>query len=28
LRMLTEPERDFTLTLRAGITAVRALLTD
>ena len=28
LRMLTEPERDFTLTIRAGITAVRALLTD
>lgn len=28
LRMLTEPERDFTTTVRAGITAVRALLTD
>jgi AcrR family transcriptional regulator len=28
LRMLTEPDRDFTLTIRAGITAVRALLTD
>jgi hypothetical protein len=28
LRMLTEPERDFTLTIGAGITAVRALLTD
>jgi AcrR family transcriptional regulator len=28
LRMLSEPERDFTTTLRAGITCVRALLTD
>jgi AcrR family transcriptional regulator len=28
LRMLTEPERDFTATIRAGITSVRALLTD
>ncbi len=28
LRMLTEPDRDFTSTIRAGITAVRALLTD
>ena len=28
LRMLAEPERDFTLTIGAGITAVRALLTD
>jgi AcrR family transcriptional regulator len=28
LRMLTEPERDFTLTIGAGIAAVRALLTD
>ncbi|MHB8532305.1 MAG: TetR/AcrR family transcriptional regulator [Solirubrobacteraceae bacterium] len=28
LRMLTEPDRDFTMTIRAGITAVRALLTD
>jgi AcrR family transcriptional regulator len=28
LRMLCEPERDFTSTIRAGITSVRALLTD
>ncbi len=28
LRMLTEPERDFTATIEAGITSVRALLTD
>ena len=28
LRMLSEPERDFTKTVRAGITCVRALLTD
>lgn len=28
LRMLTEPERDFTGTVRAGITAARALLAD
>ncbi|MHB8234922.1 MAG: TetR/AcrR family transcriptional regulator [Solirubrobacteraceae bacterium] len=28
LRMLAEPERDFTATVQAGITAVRALLTD
>jgi AcrR family transcriptional regulator len=28
LRMLAEPERDFTPTIRAGITCVRALLTD
>jgi AcrR family transcriptional regulator len=28
LRMLTDPERDFTATLAAGITSVRALLTD
>jgi AcrR family transcriptional regulator len=28
LRMLSEPERDFTSTIRAGITSVRALLTD
>jgi AcrR family transcriptional regulator len=28
LRMLTEPERNFTPTIRAGITSVRALLTD
>jgi AcrR family transcriptional regulator len=28
LRMLAEPERDFTATLRAGIVCVRALLTD
>jgi AcrR family transcriptional regulator len=28
LRMLSQPERDFTATLEAGITAVRALLTD
>jgi AcrR family transcriptional regulator len=28
LRMLTEPERDFTSTIAAGITCVRALLTD
>jgi AcrR family transcriptional regulator len=28
LRMLSEPHRDFTTTLRAGITCVRALLTD
>jgi AcrR family transcriptional regulator len=28
LRMLTEPERDFTATLEAGITCARALLTD
>jgi len=28
LRMLTEPKRDFTHTIRAGITCARALLTD
>jgi AcrR family transcriptional regulator len=28
LRMLSEPDRDFTKTVRAGITCVRALLTD
>jgi len=28
LRMLTEPDRDFTPTVRAGIASVRALLTD
>jgi AcrR family transcriptional regulator len=28
LRMLAEPERDFTATVQAGITATRALLTD
>jgi AcrR family transcriptional regulator len=28
LRMLTEPDRDFTTTIRAGITCVRALLSD
>ena len=28
LRMLTEPHRDFTATIRAGIACVRALLTD
>jgi AcrR family transcriptional regulator len=28
LRMLTEPDRDFTKTIRAGITCVRALLSD
>jgi len=28
LRMLTEPERDFTPTIRAGIACVRTLLTD
>jgi AcrR family transcriptional regulator len=28
LRMLTEPQRDFTATIRAGIACVRALLTD
>ncbi|HXB15873.1 MAG TPA: TetR/AcrR family transcriptional regulator [Solirubrobacteraceae bacterium] len=28
LRMLTEPDRDFSATIEAGITAVRALLTD
>jgi AcrR family transcriptional regulator len=28
LRMLSEPDRDFTATIGAGITAVRALLTD
>ena len=28
LRMLTEPHRDFSATIRAGITCVRALLTD
>ena len=28
LRMLAEPDRDFTATVRAGMTAVRALLTD
>jgi len=28
LRMLAEPERDFTATVRAGITCVRALLGD
>jgi AcrR family transcriptional regulator len=28
LRMLSEPERDFTPTIRAGISCVRALLTD
>jgi AcrR family transcriptional regulator len=28
LRMLSEPERNFTPTIRAGITSVRALLTD
>ncbi len=28
LRMLSEPDRDFTTTVKAGITSVRALLTD
>ena len=28
LRMLTEPDRDFTATVRAGIACARALLTD
>jgi AcrR family transcriptional regulator len=28
LRMLSEPDRDFTATMRAGITCARALLTD
>jgi AcrR family transcriptional regulator len=28
LRMLSEPDRDYTATIEAGITAVRALLTD
>ena len=28
LRMLAEPDRDFTATVRAGITCARALLTD
>jgi AcrR family transcriptional regulator len=28
LRLLTEPQRDFTNTIRAGITCVRSLLTD
>jgi AcrR family transcriptional regulator len=28
LRMLAEPDRDFSATIRAGITSVRALLTD
>jgi len=28
LRMLTEPDREFTTTIRAGITCVRALLSD
>jgi hypothetical protein len=28
LRMLSEPERDFTATLRAGIACARALLSD
>jgi AcrR family transcriptional regulator len=28
LRMLSEPDRDFTATLRAGVTCARALLTD
>ena len=28
LRMLSEPDRDFTATIGAGITSVRALLTD
>jgi AcrR family transcriptional regulator len=28
LRMLTEPERDFTATIRAGIACARALITD
>ena len=28
LRMLTEPERDFTATIHAGIACARALLTD
>ena len=28
LRMLTEPDRDFTATMRAGIACARALLTD
>jgi AcrR family transcriptional regulator len=28
LRMLTEPDRDFTATIRAGIVSVRALLAD
>ncbi|HWF31749.1 MAG TPA: TetR family transcriptional regulator C-terminal domain-containing protein, partial [Solirubrobacteraceae bacterium] len=28
LRMLAEPDRDFTATVQAGILAVRALLTD
>ena len=28
LRMLTEPDRDFTATIRAGIASARALLAD
>jgi hypothetical protein len=28
LRMLTEPRRDFTATIRAGIACARSLLTD
>jgi hypothetical protein len=28
MRMLLEPDRDFTTTLRAGIECARALLTD
>jgi hypothetical protein len=28
LRMLSEPDRDYSATIGAGITAVRALLTD
>ena len=28
LRMLSEPDRDFTGTIKAGIVSVRALLTD
>jgi hypothetical protein len=28
LRMLTEPDRDFTPTIKAGIACVRTLLTD
>jgi hypothetical protein len=28
LRMLTEPDRDFTATIHAGIACARALLTD
>jgi hypothetical protein len=28
LRLLTEPERDFTATIRAGIACARSLLTD